>query len=234
MSCMRGELRELIFLYRNREQIRGGLLDEKRATSSEEQPCKGSSMEATNENLILEEDEENVIIHFSSEFSQDQQDGIVVEGAEQKQEVMYQQQEVVTEMGKTVKQGMRKVTAKDELETVPPVPTIEIERKFKVTSESLDKLIKLEATLLKEWIFTDRYYDNDSYSLTLADAWLRQRNETWELKLGRQLSEKAGLPTQYNEISNEKDIAQFLVKHFKMDPSLQKFDGSVGHDISSK
>lgn len=196
-----------------------------KGTTFEELSGKSPTMEAPNqnedENLIFEEDEENVIIHFSSEFSQDQQGG-VVEGAEQKQEVMYQQQEVVTEMGKTVKkQETTKVTAKNELEIIPPVPTIEIERKFKVMSDSLDKLVKLGATLLKERIFTDRYYDNDNYSLTLADAWLRQRNETWELKLGRQLSEKAGLPTQYNEISNEKEIAQFLVKHFKMDSSLQ-------------
>ncbi|XP_060079939.1 uncharacterized protein LOC132559342 [Ylistrum balloti] len=96
-----------------------------------------------------------------------------------------------------------------------PVKMIEIERKFVVTGESVDKLKELGASLNVETTFTDKYYDDSKYSLTLQNCWLRQRNQAWELKVSRNVSCK--LATQYEEMTKETEIVKYLVQHFNVD-----------------
>lgn len=95
---------------------------------------------------------------------------------------------------------------------VTPFQPVEIERKFKVTADTKIKLVEIGAELHKEKVFLDKYYDNPDYSLTLKDCWLRQRNESWELKVVNGQFTK--LASQYQEITETNEIADFLVNHF--------------------
>lgn len=95
---------------------------------------------------------------------------------------------------------------------VTPLQPVEVERKFKVTADTKIKLVEIGAELHKEKVFLDKYYDNPDYSLTLKDCWLRQRNESWELKVVNGQFTK--LASQYQEITETNEIADFLVNHF--------------------
>lgn len=95
---------------------------------------------------------------------------------------------------------------------VTPFQPVEVERKFKVTADTKIKLVEIGAELHKEKVFLDKYYDNPDYSLTLKDCWLRQRNESWELKVVNGQFTK--LASQYQEITETNEIADFLVNHF--------------------
>lgn len=95
---------------------------------------------------------------------------------------------------------------------VTPFQPVEVERKFKVTADTKIKLVEIGAELHKEKVFLDKYYDNPNYSLTLKDCWLRQRNESWELKVVNGQFTK--LASQYQEITETNEIADFLVNHF--------------------
>ena len=59
---------------------------------------------------------------------------------------------------------------------------IEIERKFVFTNNTVAQLLNAGARLVKEIELTDEYYDTDDFKMTLADFWLRRRNEKWQLK----------------------------------------------------
>lgn len=95
---------------------------------------------------------------------------------------------------------------------VTPFQPVEVERKFKVTADTKIKLVEIGAELHKEKVFLDKYFDNPDYSLTLKDCWLRQRNESWELKVVNGQFTK--LASQYQEITETNEIADFLVNHF--------------------
>ncbi|XP_033753925.1 uncharacterized protein LOC117337185 [Pecten maximus] len=96
-----------------------------------------------------------------------------------------------------------------------PVKMIEVERKFVITTKSVDKLKELGALLNVEKTFTDRYYDDPKYSLTLQNCWLRKRNEDWELKVTRHVSCK--LSTHNEEITKEREIVKYLIQHYNME-----------------
>lgn len=98
---------------------------------------------------------------------------------------------------------------------VSPVKAIEVERKFVITSSSVDKLKEMGAVLNTERTFTDRYFDDLKYSLMLQDCWLRQRNQNWELKVPRGIS--CTLATQYEEITNEREVVKYLMRHFNVE-----------------
>ena len=54
---------------------------------------------------------------------------------------------------------------------------IEVEKRFvNVTDENKRALIE-DAELLKNKVNVDTYYDQDDFSLTLSDRWLRKRND---------------------------------------------------------
>ncbi|KAL5021149.1 hypothetical protein ScPMuIL_000304 [Solemya velum] len=93
---------------------------------------------------------------------------------------------------------------------IQPVKKIEIERKFKVPKNSHVKFAAIGADLIIEKTFTDVYYDNLNYSLTLQNCWFRNRNSVWELKVPVLTGEKLLFSTQYREITDTKEIIEYL------------------------
>lgn len=120
-------------------------------------------------------------------------------------------------------------TTSNNSEVIPLQP-VEIERKFKVTADTKIKLVEIGAELHKEKVFLDTYYDNPDYSLTLKDCWLRQRNNSFELKIVNGQFTK--LASQYREITETIEVVDFLVNHFHrpdlkslpVDQVVQKLD----------
>ncbi|XP_041377034.1 uncharacterized protein LOC121389463 [Gigantopelta aegis] len=95
---------------------------------------------------------------------------------------------------------------------------IEIERKFNITADTEQKLINIGATLLKTKSFTDVYYDNLDYTLTLADCWLRKRKDEWQLKdsvVGNQAN-SSDITMQCVELTKESDIINTLLQKLKL------------------
>lgn len=85
---------------------------------------------------------------------------------------------------------------------------IEIEKKFIINNEIKDRLVS-DAEFIYRKIFTDTYYDNDSFSLTTKDIWLRSREGKFELKLPMSIRDKMAI-NQYKEIEDEESIKQLL------------------------
>ena len=82
---------------------------------------------------------------------------------------------------------------------------IEVEKKFILTPEQEKALIK-GAEFLGEKKFTDVYYDDDNFSLTKKDIWLRERSGKFELKLPMNESLENRVSDQYLELDVEDDI----------------------------
>ncbi|KAM5192837.1 thiamine-triphosphatase [Mantella aurantiaca] len=86
--------------------------------------------------------------------------------------------------------------------------SIEVERKFVPGPEVEKSLYALGAVLIKEITFRDSYYDCPDLRLTLADCWLRKREDSWELKHPPQPGARGltGASTQYIELTQEDKI----------------------------
>src|SRR3989344_1572892 len=85
---------------------------------------------------------------------------------------------------------------------------IEVEKKFILTKDNEARLTE-EAEFLKEYSFTDAYYDTGDYALTSQDVWLRARDGKWELKTPlHKGAERLG--DQYRELTDEKEIREYL------------------------
>ena len=89
---------------------------------------------------------------------------------------------------------------------------IEVEKKFILTPEQ-KKALTDGAEFLGEKIINDKYYDDENYSLTKKDIWLRNRNGKFEVKLPLNVSIEKRISDQYKEIEDEKEIK----KYFKFD-----------------
>lgn len=87
----------------------------------------------------------------------------------------------------------------------------EVEKKFSLDGVDLEKLTT-NAELVTQKSFTDLYFDDESYSLTKQDVWLRKRDGKFELKLP--LNDGFGALTrkldQYEEVTDEKKIKEAL------------------------
>ncbi|MFA6082588.1 MAG: CYTH domain-containing protein [Patescibacteria group bacterium] len=85
---------------------------------------------------------------------------------------------------------------------------IEVEKKFKLSGQDIERLTR-DAEFLKERTFTDIYFDDEKYSLTSNDKWLRARDGLYELKLPMHagVDRKAD---QYDEIEDEQKIREVL------------------------
>ena len=85
----------------------------------------------------------------------------------------------------------------------------EIEKSFEVQEEKLKKLLQ-EAEFVGQKVFTDVYYDTDTYDLTSKNIWLRKREGSFELKIpiGKMTD-----TDRYEEIENEQKIKAFLDLH---------------------
>lgn len=78
---------------------------------------------------------------------------------------------------------------------------IEVEKKFTLSRENLEKLIA-GADFVHEKTIHDQYFDNSKYELGLKDHWLRNRDGRWELKIP--------VEGQYQEIEDELEIIKYL------------------------
>ncbi len=85
---------------------------------------------------------------------------------------------------------------------------IEVEKKFLLENPDDERRLLDGATFVKEEKHRDTYWDNDSYTLTTQNKWLRQRDGIWELKnpdgLAPQTSEPSG--SRYKEITAEREL----------------------------
>src|SRR3989338_1979634 len=85
---------------------------------------------------------------------------------------------------------------------------IEVEKKFILTKDDEARLTQ-GAEFLKEYSFTDAYYDTGDYALTSQDVWLRARDGKWELKIPlHKGAERLG--DQYRELTDENEIKKYL------------------------
>ena len=95
---------------------------------------------------------------------------------------------------------------------------IEVEKKFLFSSEEKERLLN-GAIFISQKIFTDVYFDNNDYSLTKNDNWLRSRNGKFEYKVS--LAQGATrLAEQYDEIEDEEKIKSLL----NLPPDQTMFD----------
>lgn len=85
---------------------------------------------------------------------------------------------------------------------------IEIEKKFSLTKEQENNLIK-DAEFISEKEIIDIYFDNKMFDLTKKDIWLRERNNQFELKVSKNLSLERKVD-QYDEIEDDDKIRKFL------------------------
>lgn len=86
---------------------------------------------------------------------------------------------------------------------------IEVEKKFALKDGELQRLTA-GANLISEKTFTDIYYDNNDYSLTKNNIWLRSRAGNFELKFPVFSLTKNKKVDYYEEITDEKSIADKL------------------------
>src|SRR2546421_324668 len=86
---------------------------------------------------------------------------------------------------------------------------IEVEKKFILTPEQEKSLIE-GAEFLGEKQFTDIYYDDTGFSLTIKDVWLRERDGKYELKLPMNESLEKRVSDQYRELDVDSDILAYF------------------------
>lgn len=86
---------------------------------------------------------------------------------------------------------------------------IEVEKKFILNNEDIGRLLE-NAEFVNEKIFTDIYYDNENYSLTSNDIWLRKREGKFEMKIPISKSVGNYFINKYEEIEGEENIRKIL------------------------
>uniref|UniRef100_A0A3Q1JGQ4 CYTH domain-containing protein n=1 Tax=Anabas testudineus TaxID=64144 RepID=A0A3Q1JGQ4_ANATE len=103
--------------------------------------------------------------------------------------------------------------------------SVEVERKFLFSADTLIKLEEIGAVCVGQRQFHDQYFDTSQFDLTLRDMWLRRRKGCWELKCP--MVPASALCTRYKEITELPDI-QLRVKEAirardtEASPSLQE------------
>jgi len=87
----------------------------------------------------------------------------------------------------------------------------EVEKKFLLTPNQ-EKRIRKGSKYQGEKIFTDTYFDNGEYELTLNDIWLRLRDKNAELKMPLEKQEERSeiFCNRYEEFNEEAEIRQML------------------------
>ena len=86
---------------------------------------------------------------------------------------------------------------------------IEVEKKFILTTEQEKSLIE-GADFLGEKKFTDIYYDDEDFSLTKKDLWLRNREGRFELKIPMNESIEKRISDQYRELESDEEILKYF------------------------
>lgn len=93
------------------------------------------------------------------------------------------------------------------------MPQVEVEVKFLLLTSQEQSLLEGATLVADKQHNVDVYFDNDEYTLTLADRWLRRRNGSFELKDPMQDRTHKGHAKhvdQYREICDEAMIARVL------------------------
>lgn len=85
--------------------------------------------------------------------------------------------------------------------------TIEVERKVRLEPHQIQQIAKT-AILVKETQIQDSYFDTDDYQYTIQNMWLRQRDGSFELKVG--IKKENGAIDRYEEIIDEHLILKEL------------------------
>jgi len=93
---------------------------------------------------------------------------------------------------------------------------IEVERKFVLTEDEQDRLLR-GAKLVSEDRIHDVYYDYPDFRLSLADRWLRHRDNGWEMKNVVPGSGGASGYDHFQELTTEADIRESLGLQAKVD-----------------
>ncbi len=86
---------------------------------------------------------------------------------------------------------------------------IEIEKNFSLKPGDKERLIR-GAELVSSKTFTDVYYDDDKYSLTSRDFWLRKRGDRFELKVPLNTAGGRETTDRYKELETDAEIAAEL------------------------
>jgi len=97
---------------------------------------------------------------------------------------------------------------------------IEVEKKFILTTEQEKSLIE-GADFLGEKKFTDIYYDDEDFSLTKKDLWLRNREGRFELKIPMNESIEKRISDQYKELESDEEILKYF--HVDTTASIKGF-----------
>lgn len=84
----------------------------------------------------------------------------------------------------------------------------EIEKKFFIKEGDFERLTK-DAEFVNERTYTDTYYDDENYSLTKKDIWLRKREDKFQTKIPFHKSSDH-IVDQYNELETKEEIRSFL------------------------
>lgn len=85
---------------------------------------------------------------------------------------------------------------------------IEVEQKFLLTPEE-EKCLLDRANFIEEQEIWDHYFDDQKFSLTSTDRWLRRRNGKWELKTPHNWP-RTSTVRQYSELTTEAKIRKAL------------------------
>ena len=86
---------------------------------------------------------------------------------------------------------------------------IEVEKKFKLNKKQLAKIEK-QASFISKKTFSDIYFDDENYSLTTHDVWLRKREKLFELKTPLTSFAAGKRVNIYREIIVEEKINEVL------------------------
>lgn len=116
------------------------------------------------------------------------------------------------------------------MEASSPLGNVEVERKFVFDENTISRIKDIGGTLLKEATFTDTYYDNNAYTLTKKECWLRKRNEIWQLKYTDDKKDRTmDLDTVHKETINEQEILNILCDVLTCRaPQGQHIEGFIG------
>lgn len=105
-------------------------------------------------------------------------------------------------------------------DSIPQMKQIEVERKFRISTDCRQKLMDMGAVMAKENKFSDKYFDDIRYKMTLSDSWLRQRNGRWEFKIPPRHMSKKDSSSQLLEITSETEIMKHLCKLYNCSGSV--------------
>ncbi len=103
------------------------------------------------------------------------------------------------------------ISGAKNLPDTKPKPMIEVEKKFVLNNEIIERLTK-DAELISEKSFTDSYYDTNDFRLTTRDTWLRIRDDVFQLKVPLNLNGQGRqrVVDQYHELDTEEKIREAL------------------------